>query len=269
MARGTFSRAESDDRHILSKPDKYGRRPLDVACQNGNLKVVEFLIGKGCLLKTEPDKSYPDIPLLVAARWNHLSIVEYLLKCSEYKPKVIKIGMKTTTSKEIKNSFEKYLESQGIWVGGYFCCFCRKSSSIQLSSNNSGSGMSPRNIKIQPIDSRSIGAKKDGYNELNKMGGDNEPDQLNRRCSMSKFGQHQQAKQDMADFRKIADGSQGTNKNIYIVGEDKKENCSNDNSRALIRRSSDFNSLKAKSEECDMKEEKNVDGMANVNELQN
>ena len=112
-AKGSYSRSSKDPRHIVSKKDKFGRSPINIACQNGNLGVVKFLINQGCKLNTqilEDTDLQEEIPFLTACRWNQLNIVSYLLKqkSAKYTAKEIKLGLQLTSSKQVRNIVKDY-----------------------------------------------------------------------------------------------------------------------------------------------------------------
>lgn len=66
-----------DEDHILNRRDLRGETPLYLACRNGNLEVVKFLVEKKCNLELlSPNED----ALTVAVRWNHSDIVRYLLE---------------------------------------------------------------------------------------------------------------------------------------------------------------------------------------------
>lgn len=67
------SRGDDDPNHIMNRPDKFGRRPIDVAVQNGNLLSVTFLLSQKCIFDTNSSQATKDseLPILTAARWNH------------------------------------------------------------------------------------------------------------------------------------------------------------------------------------------------------
>lgn len=116
-AKGTFSRSPQDPKHIISKSDQWGRRPIDIACQHGNLEVVKYLINQGCEVRTRLRGEIQDyqIPLLNSARWNHYYVVEYLLCCkSRYKIKELKLALKLTTSRLIGDLVHDYIKMNGM-----------------------------------------------------------------------------------------------------------------------------------------------------------
>jgi ankyrin repeat protein len=70
---------------------------MNIACQNGNLEIVKYLLQNGAknpktlttkeddrILMNEKDKYETEIPLCTAARWNHLRVVQYLLDQEDY-----------------------------------------------------------------------------------------------------------------------------------------------------------------------------------------
>lgn len=71
-------RSITDPEHILNMRDLNGNTLLYVACQNGHLHLVQYLIGEGSNphLLNQSNETILD----VAARWNHLKVVLYLLE---------------------------------------------------------------------------------------------------------------------------------------------------------------------------------------------
>jgi hypothetical protein len=136
-AKGSFSRDSTDDRHILSKKDHFCRRPMNIACQNGNLEIVKYLIANGAKNQTdfaandddriqikEQDKYQTEIPLCTAARWNHLMIVEYLVNNENYPVEVLLLSRELSDSRLVRNFLEKALSSKGHAVkkNPWWCC---------------------------------------------------------------------------------------------------------------------------------------------------
>ena len=136
-AKGSFSRDSTDDRHILSKKDHYCRRPMNIACQNGNLEIVKYLMANGARNPTdfppkddgrmqirENDKYETEIPLCTAARWNHLVIVEYLVGNDSYPVEILKLSREMSDSRLVRNFLEKILASKGHAVkkSPWWCC---------------------------------------------------------------------------------------------------------------------------------------------------
>jgi ankyrin repeat protein len=112
------SRGDDDPNHILNRPDRFGRRPIDVAVQNGNMLSVRFLIQQKCIFDTKTEKATKEseLPFMTAARWNHLNIVEYFLTITDYDPSILKAALEQTSSKVVKRSIEENLERRGFHV---------------------------------------------------------------------------------------------------------------------------------------------------------
>ncbi len=67
--------------HMINKPNRMLQTPLYVACRNGNLAVVTFLLQEGAdpHILSSVDNDEEETPLEVSVRWNHKVIVEFLL----------------------------------------------------------------------------------------------------------------------------------------------------------------------------------------------
>jgi ankyrin repeat protein len=67
--------------HLINKTNRMNQTPLYLACRNGNLSIVQFLLEQQAdphLLSNVDDHEKENI-LQVAIRWNHRHLVVYLL----------------------------------------------------------------------------------------------------------------------------------------------------------------------------------------------
>lgn len=71
----------SNPNHLINKANRLNQTPLYLACRNGNLAVVTFFVEQQAdpHLLSNIDDDEQETPLEVAARWNHQSVVKYLL----------------------------------------------------------------------------------------------------------------------------------------------------------------------------------------------
>lgn len=69
------------DKNVLNKPNKIGLTPLYIASQNGNLGMVKYLLENKVDLgkKSKVSEREEESNLVVAARWNHESVVNFYL----------------------------------------------------------------------------------------------------------------------------------------------------------------------------------------------
>jgi ankyrin repeat protein len=67
--------------HLVNKPNRMNQTPLYLACRNGNLSVVKFLIEQQAdpHILSNVDEEEKESTLQVAVRWNHRHLVVYLL----------------------------------------------------------------------------------------------------------------------------------------------------------------------------------------------
>lgn len=126
QSKGFYSRDSTDESHILSKKDRFGRRPLNIACQNGNLDIVKYLIDSGSKLDTEfrqlenqkksielitdfPSKfKKNELPIITASRWGHYDIVSYLQGIFDYKVEVILVAYNFSNNNLVRKKLEGY-----------------------------------------------------------------------------------------------------------------------------------------------------------------
>lgn len=78
-SKSAMTRSKDDDEHIINKKDQYGRRPIDIAAQHGNVDVIKFLLDRKCIFVTKMEEESKEInfPLFNACRWNHLRVIEF------------------------------------------------------------------------------------------------------------------------------------------------------------------------------------------------
>jgi len=73
--------SEEDPNTLTNKPNHLGYTPLYVACRNGNIELVKLLLDfkANCYQDSKIAKDKEESILVVAARWNHVELVKYLL----------------------------------------------------------------------------------------------------------------------------------------------------------------------------------------------
>lgn len=81
-----FLHDTTSDFHLVNKPNEYGQTPLYVACKNGHLKMVRFLVNEGAKMDKESmlTDGKIDSNLGLAIRWHHTKLVDYLLTSFEW-----------------------------------------------------------------------------------------------------------------------------------------------------------------------------------------
>jgi hypothetical protein len=93
---------------------------LYVACLEGKVEIVEFLLKKGLngKIKSKAQEYEFETPLQVAARWNYINIVKLLLGKVDYSRSEIEICLKTSTLKPptiaiLKNKLKDMKKKKG------------------------------------------------------------------------------------------------------------------------------------------------------------
>ncbi|EWS71980.1 ankyrin repeat protein (macronuclear) [Tetrahymena thermophila SB210] len=79
-----YLRDTKDPEHFLSSRNVKGLTPIYIACKNGNLEVVKFLIKSNCnyMVTSKIQKQLEETPFETALRWNHVEICKFMLeKC--------------------------------------------------------------------------------------------------------------------------------------------------------------------------------------------
>eukprot|EP00347_Sterkiella_histriomuscorum_P006312 403353242 len=75
-------RNRDDPDHLINIKNPFGKTPLYVACECGNLNIVKMLVENAvnAQLKSQVDKENQETVLQCAARWKHFEIVQYLVE---------------------------------------------------------------------------------------------------------------------------------------------------------------------------------------------
>lgn len=82
--------------HLINKPNRMNQTPLYLACRNGNIGVVQFLIDQQAdphILSSVDDEELENV-LQVAVRWNHKQVVQYLLETVKWSEREIRATIK-------------------------------------------------------------------------------------------------------------------------------------------------------------------------------
>jgi len=106
---------KTDPEHLLNQHDLEGYAPLHLAAINGNLEIAKILIQSGAdhLVESKANKGkVKDIPIELAVRWNHATVVEYLLEKSEYPKDVLVRCLKNAENNHMKELIKKSLNSK-------------------------------------------------------------------------------------------------------------------------------------------------------------
>jgi ankyrin repeat protein len=76
----------SDPNYLFNQLLSNGKNLLYVACQEGNIEIVDYLLNKGLntKIKSKSDDNEFETPLQVGARWGYTTIVKLLLEKGGY-----------------------------------------------------------------------------------------------------------------------------------------------------------------------------------------
>ncbi|KAL4435739.1 hypothetical protein ABPG74_018290 [Tetrahymena malaccensis] len=118
-----YLRSPEDPQHLLNKFNSKSQNASYVACKNGNINIVQFLVKQECNfnMKSKIGGEIEDYPLQVAARWNHKEVVDFLLN-----QRVIKISQQqieaaykeAKQNKEIRKIISQHLKKKPFFI----CC---------------------------------------------------------------------------------------------------------------------------------------------------
>lgn len=126
----------SDSSHLLNRTNIYGLSPLACACRTGHLPMVKFLVQKRAQISSKDTKNARneginsngangavrkgfrkmrknESPLEIAARWNNLDVVEYLVTLPEVVAcqSDVRKALKCAASEPIRKILEDKLEA--------------------------------------------------------------------------------------------------------------------------------------------------------------
>ena len=114
-----FLRSPDDPSNIINRHNKYSLNAFYLACRNGNLNVVKYLLAikANANIASCPGRGQLETPLEVAVRWNHRPCVEELLNHVTYSDDMLKkiLGW---CSKDMRGLVRSKMKKRG-----YCCCF--------------------------------------------------------------------------------------------------------------------------------------------------
>ncbi|EAS03794.2 ankyrin repeat protein (macronuclear) [Tetrahymena thermophila SB210] len=118
-----YLRSPDDPQHLLNKFNSKSQNASYLACKNGNLNIVQFLVKQesNFNMKSKIGGEIEDYPLQVAVRWNHKEVVDFLLN-----QRVIKISQQqieaayreAKQNKEIRRILSLHLKKKPFFL----CC---------------------------------------------------------------------------------------------------------------------------------------------------
>lgn len=116
----------SNPNHLINKTNRFNQTPLYLACRNGNLAVVTFFIEQQAdpHLVCNVDDDEKETPLEVAARWNHQSVVKYLLENVNWNEDEIKSAIKIEElNPQVLRMLKQY--AKGRFTCAFNFCLCK------------------------------------------------------------------------------------------------------------------------------------------------
>jgi len=98
-----------DPERLCNKPNTSGQIPLYVACKNGHLKIVQLLLEQKAnpFQMSQVEPKLEESILAVAARWSHLSIIEFLLTKIEWPNKHLKQAISYSQNEHITDLLKR------------------------------------------------------------------------------------------------------------------------------------------------------------------
>ena len=111
----------SDDNNVVNRPNRFGKTPLYIASQNGNMALIKYLV----LKQAKPEKrskissKEEESNLAVAARWKHEGVVKYYLENFEWEKDDLQQAKAVAGTKKI----QKMIGSKVSKGKGENCCF--------------------------------------------------------------------------------------------------------------------------------------------------
>lgn len=82
--------------HLINKPNRMNQTPIYLACRNGNLEIVKYLLEQQANphILSNVDDEEKESTLQVACRWNHRQVVEYIIDAVQWKEADIRATIK-------------------------------------------------------------------------------------------------------------------------------------------------------------------------------
>eukprot|EP00347_Sterkiella_histriomuscorum_P000995 403373739 len=114
-----------DPNHLINKYNRVSKTPLYVACQHGNLDVVQLLLEQQAdpfILSKAGHKEWESL-LQVTARWSHIKVFEYLIQNVKWEKKEILLLLKL---QNINPAIKEMAKRYSRYNFGFFfnCCHC-------------------------------------------------------------------------------------------------------------------------------------------------
>lgn len=106
----------------MNRPNKYGQNALYVACKNGNVGIVEYLVRSEANphIQSKLLDNYTESPMEVAIRWNHVDCVAVLLKHVKYRSEQVEHFIEKAPTREMAVLLASYRAER---CRARFCCF--------------------------------------------------------------------------------------------------------------------------------------------------
>ncbi|KAL4442317.1 hypothetical protein ABPG74_005658 [Tetrahymena malaccensis] len=109
-----YLRDTKDPEHFLSSRNVKGLTPIYIACKNGNLEVVKFLIKSNCnyMVTSKIQKQLEETPFETALRWNHVEICKFMLEKCIFEDKYLIQCLPLCSNQSLKTIIESKIKKK-------------------------------------------------------------------------------------------------------------------------------------------------------------
>lgn len=104
-----FMKFENSHNYLLNRANSQGQRPLYLACKNGHLEIVKFLISKRTMINLHNLNDTQSTPLSIAVKEHRIQIIKLLLSKHRYQRTEILRLKQTTKNSDILRILDRSL----------------------------------------------------------------------------------------------------------------------------------------------------------------